>query len=187
MMNPVRKRVSFGVALLPLSSLLLFTGCSSSLSTRSHWPQSSWTRAPRGTGRSEPSRRPLQDSSQRHRSLPASSPSTERTLSGHLRTVALAGMIPCVPSSSVIDIAGTVDAQRKVSFASTNLPGGTLSVSGTLAEDGKSLMSPSYSVAGGTCGFSQPATVAGDFCKSRCAVHSANGQLFGQCHHWRSG
>ena len=160
MINPMRKRVRFGVALLPLSSLLLFTGCSSSVSpaliagaiadqsSTGNWQIGVFQATAAG--------------------LVAKTPVfagiltfNGATISGHLRAVALAGMTPCVPSSSVIDVAGTVDAQRKVSFASTNLPGGTLSVSGLLSEDGKALTSPSYSVAGGMCGFSQPAAALG--------------------------
>ncbi|RXH57367.1 hypothetical protein [Granulicella sibirica] len=157
MMNPMRKRIRFGVAFLPLSSLLLLTGCSSSVSpaptvaaiadqsSTGNWQIGAFQATATG--------------------LVAKTPVFAGILtfdgaevSGHLRPVALAGMTPCVPSSAVIDVAGTVDAQRRVSFASANLPGGILSVSGTLAEDGKSLTSASYSVAGGTCGFAQPAS-----------------------------
>jgi hypothetical protein len=157
MMNPVRRRIRFGVALLPFSSLLLLSGCSSSVTavpaavaiadqnSSGNWQIGSFQATASGLVASTPIFAGLITFN-------------GATLTGHLRTVALPGTSPCVPSSTIIDVTGTVDAQRKVSFASTDLPGGTLAVSGTLATDGKSIASPSYSVVGGTCGFTQPAT-----------------------------
>ncbi len=56
----------------------------------------------------------------------------------------------CVSPKTSFELSGTTDAKNAVTLTGP-VAGGTLTVTGTLAEDGKSLTSASYSVAGGSC------------------------------------
>ncbi len=62
----------------------------------------------------------------------------------------------CVSPASAVEVAGTADSSGNVKLAGA-LAGGSLTVTGTLAADGKSLTGATYNVAGGTCSFIKPA------------------------------
>ncbi len=62
----------------------------------------------------------------------------------------------CVAPSTVIEVSGTTAAENLLTLTG-KIGGGTLSISGTLAEDGKSLTAATYNVTGGTCAFSAKA------------------------------
>lgn len=63
----------------------------------------------------------------------------------------------CVPPTSPIAITGSASPKALVTLTGQNVAGGTLTITGTLAADGKSLSAASYNVTGGTCAFAQPA------------------------------
>ena len=58
----------------------------------------------------------------------------------------------CVPPTTAIELSGAADAKNAISL-SGDLAGGRLSISGTLAADGKSIADASYNVSGGACAF----------------------------------
>ncbi len=62
----------------------------------------------------------------------------------------------CVAADRSFTVAGSADAKGQVTLTGP-LAGGTLTVTGTLAADGKSLDAASYNVAGGSCGFAKAA------------------------------
>ncbi len=64
----------------------------------------------------------------------------------------------CIAPTSVFELTGAADAKNAVTLTGANVAGGTLTVSGTLAADGKSLTGASYNVVGGSCAFAQAAT-----------------------------
>ncbi len=66
----------------------------------------------------------------------------------------------CLAPSSVIELKGSANASSVVTLTGANVAGGTLTVKGTLAPDGKSFSSASYMVAGGTCAFTKAATAS---------------------------
>ena len=63
----------------------------------------------------------------------------------------------CVSPSTSFDIAGSANAQNVVTLSGA-VAGGTLTLSGTLATDGKSLTNATYNVTGGSCAFTAPVT-----------------------------
>ena len=64
----------------------------------------------------------------------------------------------CVAPATVIELTGAADARQNVTLTGANVAGGTLTVKGTLAADGKSLSNASYMVTGGTCAFAKAVT-----------------------------
>ena len=87
------------------------------------------------------------------------------SLSGELsgNANAIAGILhaqsasACVTPGTAIEVSGSANA--KGAFTLTGpIAGGTLTVTGTLAADGKSITDAAYNVAGGTCAFAKPAT-----------------------------
>ena len=58
----------------------------------------------------------------------------------------------CVAPATVVELRGAEDSHGVVTLAGA-LAGGTLTITGTEAADGKSLSGASYSVSGGSCGF----------------------------------
>jgi hypothetical protein len=70
----------------------------------------------------------------------------------------------CIASTQAIPVTGSVNSQNTVRLTGSNLNGGTLTVTGTLASDGKSLTNAAYTVSGGSCAFISPASAnAQDF------------------------
>jgi hypothetical protein len=63
----------------------------------------------------------------------------------------------CVAPAQAFEVSGAADAKLNVRLTGTNVAGGTLTIRGTLAADGKSLTDASYQVAGGSCAMSAPA------------------------------
>ena len=63
----------------------------------------------------------------------------------------------CVASSEIFELAGSADAHNAVTLTGSNPLGGKLTVTGTLAADGKSLTDAAYSVSGGSCAMAKPA------------------------------
>lgn len=62
----------------------------------------------------------------------------------------------CVDSHALITVTGKADANRNLTLTSAAFGSGSvLSVSGQLAEDGKSILNASYGVTGGACAFAQ--------------------------------
>ena len=66
----------------------------------------------------------------------------------------------CVAPTAAIELSGSTNADGLLTLTG-GLAGGTLTVNGTLAADGKSLSDATYNVSGGTCAFSAPAPAAG--------------------------
>ncbi|HLI78251.1 MAG TPA: hypothetical protein VKV02_14995, partial [Acidobacteriaceae bacterium] len=62
----------------------------------------------------------------------------------------------CVAPTSAFDLTGSADDKNVVTLTGP-VAGGTLTVTGTLAADGKSLTNATYNVVGGACAFTQPA------------------------------
>jgi len=70
----------------------------------------------------------------------------------------------CIAPTQSIAVTGSTDPQNTVKLSGADGKGGTLTITGTLAEDGKSLTNAAYNVAGGACAFSAPvAAQAQDF------------------------
>ncbi len=63
----------------------------------------------------------------------------------------------CVAPGTAIEVSGSATAKGAVTLTGP-VAGGTLTVAGTLAADGKSITDATYNVAGGTCAFVKPAT-----------------------------
>ena len=63
----------------------------------------------------------------------------------------------CVAPSVAIAMTGSTNANGVTTLTSSNFPSGTLTITGTLAADGKSFNTAAYTVTGGTCAFTQPA------------------------------
>jgi hypothetical protein len=61
----------------------------------------------------------------------------------------------CVTRSTAISLTGHADTKNVLTLTGA-LAGGTLTISGNVAEDGKSLTGTTYNVTGGTCAFSAP-------------------------------
>lgn len=62
------------------------------------------------------------------------------------------GSSACIASDQAVAVTGSTDKNGLVTLGGS-LAGGTLTVTGTLAPDGRSLTNASYSVRGGTCAF----------------------------------
>ena len=58
----------------------------------------------------------------------------------------------CVAPATVIEVSGNAGAENLLTLTG-KVGGGTLTISGTLAADGKSMSGASYNVAGGSCAF----------------------------------
>ncbi len=63
----------------------------------------------------------------------------------------------CIAPQTSFTVSGAADAKDAVTLTGP-LAGGTLTLTGTLAADGRSLTDASYNVAGGACAFAQPAS-----------------------------
>lgn len=62
----------------------------------------------------------------------------------------------CVKPTTAILLSGHADSNNLLTLTGS-LAGGTLTISGTVADDGKSLAAATYKVAGGTCALAAPA------------------------------
>lgn len=86
------------------------------------------------------------------------------SLSGELSgtSAAISGLLhtqlgsACVTPATVLEVSGAAKSTGALTLTGP-LAGGTLTISGTLAADGKSLTDATYTVAGGACAFAQPA------------------------------
>jgi hypothetical protein len=63
----------------------------------------------------------------------------------------------CVSPNTPIEVSGSANAQNLLTLTGPNLAGGTLTLTGTLAPDGKSLTGATYTVTGGACAFATQA------------------------------
>ncbi len=63
----------------------------------------------------------------------------------------------CVKPSESFAVSGSANAENVLTLTGTGVAGGTITIKGTLAADGKSLSDASYTVSGGTCAFAAPA------------------------------
>ena len=64
----------------------------------------------------------------------------------------------CIAPRQSFEVSGSADSKMHVTLTSTGFAGGTLTINGTLAADGKSLNDATYNVNGGACAFAAPAT-----------------------------
>ncbi len=95
----------------------------------------------------------------------AASASKLPALSGELtgNSAAITGILhsdssnSCVAPSASAEVSGSANAAGLVTLTGSDFGGGTLTISGTLAADGKSLTDASYNVAGGSCAFAKAA------------------------------
>jgi hypothetical protein len=91
-------------------------------------------------------------------------------LSGELTgtSAALTGILhsdaatSCISPFSSFEVTGSTNAQGITTITSSNLAGGTFTLTGTLAANGKSFSAATYTVSGGTCAFSAPALATAD-------------------------
>lgn len=81
--------------------------------------------------------------------------------------------VSCVAPATVIEVAGHADAENVLTLTG-NVGGGTLTVSGALAADGKSLTGASYNVAGGSCAFAASAAATAQSYSSVTGTYSGN-------------
>ncbi len=81
-----------------------------------------------------------------------------RTANGHITATAHAQTASaCVSPKASFALAGTVDSKNAVTLTGP-VAGGTLTITGTLAADGRSLTEAAYNVVGGTCALSARVT-----------------------------
>ncbi len=66
------------------------------------------------------------------------------------------GTSTCVAPTASFEVSGSADSSGNLTLTGP-LAGGTLSITGTLASDGKSLSNATYNVTGGTCAFAKAA------------------------------
>lgn len=87
-------------------------------------------------------------------------PSLSGTLNGS--TAAVTGTLhsvstnSCVAPSTLIQVSGHADAKNNLTLTGS-VGGGTLTITGALAEDGKSLTGAAYNITGGSCAFTAQA------------------------------
>ena len=67
------------------------------------------------------------------------------------------GANACVTPSESFAVSGSANADSVLTLTGTGVAGGSISITGTLAEDGKSLSNASYTVTGGSCAFAKAA------------------------------
>ena len=63
----------------------------------------------------------------------------------------------CIAPASSFEVSGSANSKGTVTL-SGSIGGGTLSITGALASDGRSITDATYDIAGGTCAFATPAT-----------------------------
>ena len=63
----------------------------------------------------------------------------------------------CWAPSAAVVLTGSADAARHVTMTGATPKGGLLTLTGTLAADGRSLSNAAYNVTGGSCAFARPA------------------------------
>jgi hypothetical protein len=68
----------------------------------------------------------------------------------------------CVAPSTAIDVTGSTNATGVTTLTSSDFPSGTLTITGTVAADGKSLTNATYNVTGVSCAFAAPAVITAD-------------------------
>ena len=71
-------------------------------------------------------------------------------VTGTLHALAASGQ--CLQASAAVPVTGSIDASGRLTL-SAPLSGGTLAIAGTLADDRRSLLTPTYTVIGGSCAF----------------------------------
>lgn len=130
---------------LILTSSLLFAGCASNVTATKSTPLSvtgNWQISSTATAASK---------------LPALSGAFSGTtahLTGILHSDSVAA---CVPPTTPIDVTGSTDTKGVTTVTGQSLADGTLTLSGTLADDAKSFTDATYTVTGGACAFASPA------------------------------
>jgi len=128
------------------SSALLLAGCSGSLTSS---PTSATAVAVAGNWQ-------IASSS----TLAARLPALSGTLAGS--TASIHGILhsdsttSCVAPAASFAVTGAADTNNLVTLSGP-VAGGTLTLTGTLAPDGKSMSGVNYKVSGGSCAFAQPA------------------------------
>lgn len=139
------RRLAISTALLSAATLV---GCSGSLTPTASTPAAitvtgNWQLSSTATAASR---------------LPALSgelTGTSASISGILHADSASA---CISPTSAIAVTGSANAQHILTLSGSNLAGGTLAVTGTLAADGKSLSNATYNVTGGSCAFTTAAT-----------------------------
>lgn len=84
---------------------------------------------------------------------------SSNALSGILHSQSATG---CTAPGTAFEVAGSADQTGLVTLSGP-VANGTLTITGTLSEDGKSLTGVSYNVVGGACAFSQKAVGTAEF------------------------
>jgi hypothetical protein len=64
----------------------------------------------------------------------------------------------CLAATAPFELTGSADSKNVMTLTAANVAGGKLTLTGTLAADGKSVSGASYNVVGGNCAFAQAAT-----------------------------
>jgi hypothetical protein len=139
-MLPFLPRAAAAAAATSLLSILL-AGCNAALTPSAVTPQ-----AIPVTGNWQ-----ISSSAAAARALPAISgelSGSSAAITGILHAGAAA---TCVSPTTAFAVSGSADAQNVLTLTALNVGGGTLTITGTLAADGKSLSGASYTVTGGAC------------------------------------
>ena len=79
----------------------------------------------------------------------------------------------CVAPATAIEVSGTTAAENLLTLTG-KVGGGTLTISGTLAADGKSLTAATYNVTGGSCAFSAKAAATAQAYSSVTGTYSGS-------------
>lgn len=69
----------------------------------------------------------------------------------------------CLTPSTILELSGSADAMNVITLTAANVASGTLTLTGTLSPDGKSLTNAAYSVTGGTCAMPRTQATATSF------------------------
>lgn len=88
--------------------------------------------------------------------LPAISGSLSASSDKLVGTFHPMGASACLPANSSFALTGAADEHNNITLTGP-VAGGTLTVTGALASDGRSLTSASYNIVGGSCAFAQKA------------------------------
>ncbi len=79
----------------------------------------------------------------------------------------------CLAAANSFELAGTADKDNKITLTGP-VSGGSLTLTGTLAADGRSLTDASYNVVGGRCAFAQKATATAQAFTSISGTYAGN-------------
>ncbi len=90
---------------------------------------------------------------------------TSSSITGILHADASDASNACIAANAPFEVSGSANKANLVTLTGA-LANGKITITGTLAADGQSLVSPTYTVTGGTCAFAAPAAATAHFYSS---------------------